>query len=57
MPVEASLGLGVTGQWFLENGPTFTFSSVSLHFGGRGVVLGSLPLNFPVYAVVRCVTF
>lgn len=57
MPVEASLGLGVTGQWFLENGPTFTFSLVSLHFGGRGVVLGSLPLNFPVYAVVRCETF
>lgn len=55
MPVEASLGLRVTGQWFLENAPTFTFSSVSLHLGG--VVLGSLPLNFPVYAVVRCETF
>lgn len=48
------MGLEVTGQWFLENVPTFTFNSVSLHIGG--MVLGPLPLNFPVYAVVICET-
>lgn len=49
------MGLEVTGQWFLENAPTFTFKRVSLHI--EGMVLGPLPLKFPVYAVVRCETF
>lgn len=52
---QASLGLEVTGQGFLENAPTFTFNSVSLHI--EGMVLGPLALKFPVYAVVRCETF
>lgn len=53
-PVQTSLGLEVTGQQFPENMPTFTFNSGSLHIGG--MVLGPLPLNFPVYAVVICET-
>lgn len=40
------MGLEVTGQGFLENAPTFTFNSVSLHI--EGMVLGPLALKFPV---------
>lgn len=50
---QASLGLEVPGQWFLENAPTF--NSVSLHI--EGMVLGPRALKFPVYAVVRCEAF
>lgn len=53
-PRQGPSGLEVTGQWFLENVPTLTFSSVSLHVGG--MVLGPPSLKFPVYAVVICET-